>query len=95
MLAGRGDNPHRRHNGADARCERKSASDEGLPVVDPIPKARGVPRRLRDLDRDHALVLLSGARALIGTTLASGFGMTNDAHASITGRRSASRSLRS
>ena len=36
---GRGDNPHRRHNGADARCERKSASDEGLPVVDPIPKA--------------------------------------------------------
>ena len=65
------------------------------PVVDPIPKARGVPRRLRDLDRDHALVLLSGARALIGTTLASGFGMTNDAHASITGRRSASRSLRS
>jgi hypothetical protein len=47
--------PYRRHNGAEARRERKNASDEGLPVIEPIPKGRVMPRRLGDLDRDHAL----------------------------------------
>lgn len=35
---------HRRHDGAETRCERKNASDEGLPVVEQI--ERDTPPRL-------------------------------------------------
>jgi hypothetical protein len=78
LLAGRGDLSLGHADGYDSRCERKTACDQRLPVIEPIPKVRVAPRRLGDLDRDHDA-------ALIGTTLV--LPVTKSLHACMIGRR--------